>query len=48
MKKETLYLLLLILLLTIGMVYTLLAGGNNSRHGYGQGLTPLHHRTGLC
>ncbi len=35
MKKENLLLLLLALLLLVGMIYTLLAGGSRSRHGYG-------------
>lgn len=43
MKKETLYLILLILLLIIGMTYTLLTGGSKSRHGYGQSTGASSH-----
>jgi len=36
MKKENLLLVLLALFLLAAMFYTLFAGGNSSRHGYGQ------------
>ena len=35
MKKENLILLLLALLLLAAMLYTIFAGGERSRHGYG-------------
>lgn len=35
MNKDTFLLLLLILLLLAGMLITLRAGGDRSRHGYG-------------
>jgi hypothetical protein len=36
MKKDWLILLILIALLLLGMLLTLLGGGERSRHGYGQ------------
>ena len=47
MNKENVLLVLLALLLLAGMLYTLFAEGNRSRHGYGLQAKERIHTVGI-